>query len=56
MGLFSKKEKPIQVKTFSAFTQKGLDKHVNKFGKSHEILDVSVSPDSVGYIATVRYK
>lgn len=58
MGLFSKKtkEKPVQVKTFTAMTRKGLDKQVNKFGKSHEILDSSIAKDTLGYVSTVRYK
>lgn len=35
-----------QVKTFSAFTKRGLDKQINKFAKKHNIIDISYNSDS----------
>lgn len=57
VGLFGKKKEPMsKVKTFSAFTLKGLEKQINKFGQKNEIVDISQDENHGTYTAIVRYK
>jgi hypothetical protein len=57
--MFGKKKTATkQVKTFSAFTKRGLDKQINKFAKKHNIIDIdySSSTETSNESAMVTYE
>lgn len=42
--MFGHNKKPVtKVKSFSAFTRKGLEHEINRFGKKHQIINVEYS-------------